>query len=155
MHYALVRVISYKRDQTYLVVGRDGQAFIVGTDFFVSQKSGEYDFASFVVLHLNKIYASLLKDKSKANLDYPALDALDKEEQTVVNAMRDSERDIDELKISYKDGRVYELAETKTRKSPVNAKSAAKQIDHGEVTIHIGDNQMTHARIVRKRRVGT
>ncbi len=152
---ALIQIFANDSDQTYLVVNRDGVAWVVGSDFLLYEREEDededpIDFTSFICLHLNKIILPLLNDQSRVQINYPIWGNLSKPERETISAIR--KKNIEELRIKFKNGKPVEIEEIWTEGNAKKAIEDGKFLQYGQFTVQIQNGRMTHGRIARKKR---
>lgn len=155
---ALIQILANPKDQTYLVVNNDGVAWVVGSEFLISDKVQDYDedekpidFSSFICVHLNKIILPVLSDPSRVQIHYPDLKVLSKTECEIVSAVRNS--DLHQLKIKFKKGKPFEIEESWDSGDVTKAIENVNYINYGQIQIKIRNSKKQYARSVRKKRL--
>ncbi|WP_125216737.1 hypothetical protein [Rickettsiales endosymbiont of Stachyamoeba lipophora] len=154
MDYAFARAASYKTDQTYLTVFTDGTANVMGThDLLVNEKLNTH-FTSYIKLNLNHIFGRQLKKKDSFVADRPFVTALSKEEKETIFNIRNAEDDLEEIKIKFKNGKIFELENIHLIDDEEDIKQIKKDnIPFGEVYFKYRNDKISYAKVVKKKRL--
>jgi len=143
MEYAFIRCLSFKLEQTYLVITKNDSS-IMGESVLSANQFIDEGFSSFLIINLNKLFSKISKDKErfKAGYNFFGLNSDDKELLLQTNS---NDKALKSIEISFEDGFKKGYKIVNIYKDMDKALSKLKEVSYGEIITKKVQGRLCHA----------